>query len=412
VQHRRLGLGDAGRDPRGRGGSTIAIVNERHGDGFDQERAAVGALFSDAGRRDPHGVLAELDLPTARYAVVERVLRDPAFVRGAPQGEASLWRMLARWLISLDGDRHRRLRQRFVGLFGPRTVERFRGEITQRARALLDAVAGVGQMDVVTDFARPLPFAVITGVMGVPEEDRPVIGAQLVTVNRAFAHQNDPDAMARGSEAAEDLQRRFGDLLDARAREPEDDLLSALAADAPADGDERADLVANCIFFVEAGHATTTALIAAGTDILLAHPTEYDRLRAEPGRINRVVEEVLRLTSPVSTVVSAPSEDVIVQGCRFAAREPRHAFLAVANRDPAMFDDPHRFDPDRDPNSHLAFAAGRHFCLGAPLARLHGEIALTTLLERFPLRTRSATAIIASRSRRRSEARHPRHRHG
>jgi len=223
-------------------------VNERHGDGFDQERAAVGALFSDAGRRDPHGVLAELDLPTARYAVVERVLRDPAFVRGAPQGEASLWRMLARWLISLDGDRHRRLRQRFVALFGPRTVERFRGEITQRARALLDAVAGVGQMDVVTDFARPLPFAVITGVMGVPEEDRPVIGAQLLIVNRAFANQNDPDAMARGSEAAEELQRRFGDLLDARAREPEDDLLSALAADAPADGDERADLVANCIF--------------------------------------------------------------------------------------------------------------------------------------------------------------------
>src|SRR5215216_7157771 len=226
----------------------MAAMTE-HGDGYDQERAAVGALFTEEGRRDPHGVLAELDLPTARYAVVERVLRDPAFVRGAPQGEASLWRMLARWLISLNGDRHSRLRQRFVALFGPRTVERFRGEITQRARALLDAVAGLGQMDVVTDFARPLPFAVITGVMGVPEEDRPVIGAQLVIVNRAFAHQNDPDAMARGSEAAEELQRRFGDLLEARAREPEDDLLSALAADVPVDGDERADLVANCIFF-------------------------------------------------------------------------------------------------------------------------------------------------------------------
>ena len=199
--------------------------------------------------------------------------------------------------------------------------------------------------------------------------------------------------MARGSEAAEELQRRFGDLLDARAREPEDDLLSALAADAPADGDERADLVANCIFFVEAGHATTTALIAAGTDFLLAHPTECDRLRAEPGRINRVVEEVLRLTSPVSTVVSAPSEDVIVQGCRLAAREPRDAFLTVANRDPAVFDNPHRFDPDRHPNSHLAFAAGRHFCLGAPLARLHGEIALTTLLERFPDLHRNGEAV-------------------
>lgn len=361
----------------------MAAMTE-HGDGYDQERAAVGALFTEEGRRDPHGVLAALDLPTARFAVVEHVLRDPAFLRAGPQGETPLWRMLARWLISLNGDRHRRLRQRFVGLFAPRTVERFREEITQRASSLLDAVAGAGHMDVVTDFARPLPFAVITGVMGVPESDRPVVGDLLLTVNRGFAHQDDPDAVARGDEAADELQRRFGELLDARARKPEDDLLSALAADAPAGSDDRADLVANCIFFVEAGHATTTSLIAASTDLLLAHPAERDRLSAEPGRIARVVEEVLRLTSPVSTVTSAPAEDVVLEGCRFAAHEPRHAFLILANRDPAVFEDPHRFDPDRDTNHHLAFAAGRHFCLGAPLARLHGEIALTALLRRFP----------------------------
>ena len=363
---------------------TIAAMTERHGDGYDQERAAVGALFTEEGRRDPHGVLAALDLPTARFAVVERLLRDPAFVRAAPHGEAPLWRMIARWLISLDGDRHRKLRHRFAGLFAPRTVERFRKEIAQRASVLLDAVADGGHMDVVADFARPLPFAVITGVMGVPETDRPAVGDQLLTVNRAVARQDDPDAVARGHEAAEELQRRFGELLDARAREPEDDLLSALAADAPADGDERADLVANCIFFVEAGHATTASLIAAGTELLLAHPAERERLGAEPGRVARVVEEVLRLTSPVSTVMSAPAEDVVVEDCRFAAHEPRHAFLMLANRDPAVFEDPDRFDPDRDTNHHLAFAAGRHFCLGAPLARLHGEIALTTLFQRFP----------------------------
>jgi pimeloyl-[acyl-carrier protein] synthase len=368
-------------------------MTEQHGDGYDQERAAVGALFTEEGRRDPHGVVAALDMPTARFAVVERVLRDPAFLRAGPPGEAPLWQMLGRWLISLDGDRHRRLRARFVGLFAPRTVERFREEITLRASALLDAVGREGHMDVVTDFARPLPFAVITGVMGVPENARPVIGELLLTVNRAFAHQGDPEALARGHEAAEELQRRFGELLDARAREPSDDLLSALAADIPAAGEDRADLVANCIFFVEAGHATTTSLIAAGTDLLLAHSAERDRLRAEPGRIARVVDEVLRLTSPVSTVMSAPAEDVVVEGCRFAAREPRHAFLTLANRDPAVFEDPHRFDPDRDPNHHLAFAAGRHFCLGAPLARLHGEIALTALFQRFPDLRRNGEAV-------------------
>jgi pimeloyl-[acyl-carrier protein] synthase len=368
-------------------------VTGQHGDGYDEERAAVGALFTEEGRRDPHGVLAALDLPTARFAVVERVLRDPAFVREGPHGEAPLWRMLARWLISLDGDRHRRLRQRFVGLFGPRTVERFREEITQRAKALLDVVGSDGHMDVVTDFARPLPFAVITGVMGVPESDRPVVEELLLTIHRAFAHQNDPEALARGNTAAEELQRRFGDLLDARAREPADDLISALAADAPAGGEDRSELVANCIFLVDAGHATTTSLIAAGTDLLLAHPAERDRLRAEPGRIAGIVEEVLRLTCPVSTVMSAPAEDVVVEGCRFAAGEPRHAFLMLANRDPAVFEDPQRFDPDRDRNHHLAFAAGRHFCLGAPLARLHGEIALTALFQRFPDLRRNGTPV-------------------
>lgn len=368
-------------------------MTERHGDGYEEERAAVGALFTEEGRRDPHGVLAALDLPTARFAVVERVLRDPAFVRAGPHGEAPLWRMLAHWLISLDGDRHRRLRQRFVGLFGPRTVERFREEITQRAKALLDVVGGDGHMDVVSDFARPLPFAVITGVMGVPESDRRVVEELLLTVRRAFSRQNDPEALAAGNDAAEELQRRFGELLDARAREPADDLISALAADAPAGGEDRSELVANCIFLVEAGHATTTSLIAAGTDLLLAHPAERDRLRGEPGRIAGIVEEVLRLTCPVSTVMSAPAEDVVVEGCRFAAGEPRHAFLMLANRDPAVFEDPQRFDPDRDPNHHLAFAAGRHFCLGAPLARLHGEIALTALFQRFPDLRRNGTPV-------------------
>lgn len=168
--------------------------------------------------------------PAARFAVVERLLRDPAFLRAGSEGEAPPWRMLACWLISLDGDRHRRLRHRFAGLFGARTVERFRKAITQCATALLDAVGGEGHMDVVTDFARPLPFAVITGVMGVPESARPVIWDLPLTVNRAFAHQGDPEALARGHEAAEELQRRFGELLDARAREPADDLVSALAA--------------------------------------------------------------------------------------------------------------------------------------------------------------------------------------
>jgi cytochrome P450 len=348
------------------------------GDGYAEERAAVAALFDDEGRNDPHAALRTLaHLPTARHETVDAMLRDPRFNRVAPQSAEPLWAMLARWLISLDGERHRRLRARFVGLFGPRVVERFRVEIQSRADELIDAVATDGQFELVSGFARPLPFSVITRVLGLGDVDRAAVGANLLTMNRAFAHQDDPEHLARGHAAAGELARRFERLLEERSADPRDDLLSTLAADLPDDADERADLVANCVFFIEAGHATTTSLIASGVALLLEHG-------GMPASLPRAVEEVLRLTTPVTSVMCAPRDDVEVDGCRFAAGVPRHAFLAAANRDPEVFPDPDRFDPDRDPNPHLAFAAGRHFCLGAPLARLHGEIALATLLRRLP----------------------------
>jgi cytochrome P450 len=156
-------------------------------------------------------------------------------------------------------------------------------------------------------------------------------------------------------------------------------LLTALTRELPDDPETRSDTVANCVLFIIAGHATTTTLIAAGTLLLLDSgetPT--------PDQITGAVEESLRLVSPTTVVVTRADRADEIEGCPIPAGQHRFVFLAAANRDPGVFPDPDRFDLARRPNPHMAFSAGKHYCLGAPLARLHGEIAISTLLARLP----------------------------
>lgn len=143
-------------------------------------------------------------------------------------------------------------------------------------------------------------------------------------------------------------------------------------------------MLANCVLFVIAGHATTTSLIAGGILLLLQHPEHLHDLVARPERIPAAVEEMLRLITPTSVVLTRADQDAVVDGCPFHAGEHRYVFLAAANRDPEVFADADRFEPAREPNPHLTFSAGKHYCLGAPLARLHGEIAIGSLLRRLP----------------------------
>jgi pimeloyl-[acyl-carrier protein] synthase len=354
-------------------------------DGLEAEERLVQGLFSVDARRDPHPLFRAVSLPGCRHAVAERMLRDSRF--GARPGSPSdepLWQMLARWLISIDGERHARLRRRFAGLFTPRRVEAFRDVVAQRAESLLSRVVGRGGMDLVTDFARPLPFSVIVEVLGMPEDRHGWIAERMVTVGQAFARQREPEFVDRANTATTEVLEYYSELLAERRARPHDDLISALAADMPEDEDARRDLVANCFFFVEAGHVTTTSLISCGTLLLLEHPDQLARLKEDPSMIPSAVEEMLRLITPVTMTHVRPREDVDIDGYRFPAGVTRYAFLAAANRDPDVFADPDVFDIARAPNRHLAFSAGAHFCLGAPLARLHGEIAIPTLIERLP----------------------------
>ena len=188
----------------------------------------------------------------------------------------------------------------------------------------------------------------------------------------------------------------FAGLLDQRTAEPADDLMTALAA-RHAEGEDRQDLLANCIFFINAGHQTTTTLLTLGTDLLCTHPEALAALQEDPGRWPAAVEEMLRLITPTTFTAATPRHR-----CRHRRRSVpgRAAAPAVPGRRqprPAAFPDPDRFDISRDPNPHLSFAAGGHFCLGAPLARMHGEVALSTLFTRLAgLVARTPPGITAS----------------
>ncbi len=151
-----------------------------------------------------------------------------------------------------------------------------------------------------------------------------------------------------------------------------------------ADAEDRQDLLANCVFFINAGHQTTTTLLTLGTHLLCTNPAVLTTLRDDPGRWPAAVEEMLRLITPTTFTGATPRTDADIDGVTCPAGKPRLLFLAAANRDPATFPDPDRFDVSREPNPHLSFSAGGHFCLGAPLARMHGEVALSTLFTRLP----------------------------
>jgi pimeloyl-[acyl-carrier protein] synthase len=363
------------------------------------EADLLGALFSPAGRTDPHVILRSCVLPGCRYLFVRDVLRDPRFAAASiPPAPGAAFQLLARWMIRLDGDRHRRARDAFGGLFTARRVERYRAVIAERAAVLIDRARPAGSMDLVADFARPLPFTVITEVLGVPADDRDWLAAAIATLNRGFARQRDTDrtAVEAASDAATQLLSYFTGLLDQRAAAPADDLMTTLAARRAA-GEDREDLAANCVFFVNAGHQTTTTLLTLGTHLLCTQPEALAAVQEDPGRWPAAVEEMLRVITPTTFTAATPRSDADIHGVRCAAGQPRLLFLAAANRDPGTFPDPDRFDISRERNPHLSFSAGAHFCLGAPLARLHGEVALSILFAQLPgLTARTAPDITAS----------------
>jgi pimeloyl-[acyl-carrier protein] synthase len=330
-----------------------------------------------------------------RYDDVVMSLRDPHFGRDgfaplleANYGAGGAGGSLPRSMLMRDPPDHTRLRTLVNKAFTPRVIEGMRPHIQSIVDRLLDRVQGARAMDVIADLAYPLPVTVICEMLGVPLEDHEAIRGWSTDIIRsldAIGLLADPEVVKRAAEARSALGEYFRRLLPERRRRPQADLLSLLiAAEEQGDKLNEGELLSMCVLLFIAGHETTVNLIGNGMLALLTHSDQLAKLRADPMLVPVAVEELLRYDSPVQRTARVTSADVEIQGRPIPSGSMVVAAIGAANRDPGQFVDPDRLDVARADNRHVAFGFGIHFCLGAPLARLEGQIALGTLLRRMP----------------------------
>jgi pimeloyl-[acyl-carrier protein] synthase len=329
-----------------------------------------------------------------RYEDVVAALRDPhlgkeaiaAFV--AARFGVAVPPGIGLSMLDRDPPDHTRLRGLVSKAFTPRVVAGLRPHIQQIVDGLLERVEDAGSMDLIEEFAYPLPVIVICEMLGVPVEDHERFKAWGLDIARgldAVLLPPDSDVVRRSAASRHALADYFRRLIAARRASPRGDLLSALiAAEEAGDKLSEDELLATCILLLVAGHETTVNLIGNGTLALLRHPDQLRWLREHPGLIGSAVEELLRYDGPVQRTARIPSADVTIGGRTIGKGEMVMPFIGAADRDPAQFPEPDRLDIERLDNRHVAFGWGSHFCLGAPLARVEGQIAINTLVQRLP----------------------------
>jgi cytochrome P450 len=289
------------------------------------------------------------------------------------------WVAINKHMLNLDPPDHTRLRTLVHKAFTPRMVENLRPRIHTIASDLLDAMGEHGTGDLLNDFAFPLPVTVIAEMLGIPAADR----EQFRRWTKLLVFGGNPE---ENFGALMEFGGYMNNMINARREDPQDDIISALVQ-AEEDGDklDHMELLSMLFLLLVAGHETTVNLIGNGTLALLQNRDQFDKLRANPELIRSAVEEMLRYNGPVDmTTTRWTFADVDVGGTVIPKGQAVWASLLAANRDPAQFPDPDRFDIKRDPNKHIAFGNGIHYCVGAPLARLEGTIALNALVQRRP----------------------------
>jgi cytochrome P450 len=366
----------------------------------------LGALFDPSNRPDPYPLFAQLrdagPFPIMDGAITvvgshERctaILRDPA--SSSDRGRTLLPRRFAddrndaertASFLSLDPPDHTRLRRLVSKAFTPKVIAALEPRIRQIVDDQLAGLRGGAEFDLVGQLAYPLPVRVISEMLGVPEADHDRFESWSRWLARGLdpvMAVTDPAELTAIQTASAEFDTYFSALIAQRRTTPGEDLLSRLVQ-IEEQGDQltEAELIATCILLLVAGHETTANLIANGALALLRHPDQLAALRADPALIAGTVDEVLRYDPPVQLTtrvvrrptpvgdVVAPTDGVLLM------------LLGAANRDPAVFADPDRFDITRDARQHLSFAAGAHFCLGAPLARLEASIALSAFANRI-----------------------------
>ncbi|MBV9341276.1 MAG: cytochrome P450, partial [Acidobacteria bacterium] len=294
--------------------------------------------------------------------------------------------VMVKQMLFLDAPAHSRLRSLASHAFAPRRVAVLRDHIQEIVNGLLDAVASRGEMDVIADFAAPLPAIVTAEMLGLPAADRD----QLKAWSEDFAEmlgnfQHNPERSSRVLKSVEDMTAYFRSAIREQQRCPREGLIHSLLS-AEIDGDRLSEeeVIANCIVTMVGGQETTTNLIGNGLLTLLRHPDELGRLRSDFSLIPSAIEELLRFESPSQHTARLAPEDTELGGNRILKRQAVIAVMGAANRDPARFPEPDCLDLSRKDNRHLAFGWAAHFCFGAPLARIEGQVAFESLLRRMP----------------------------
>lgn len=366
-------------------------------------------LYNPANRSDPYPIYQEirqrgrLHIPENHCIVVssyqdcDEVLRHPSSssdrMKSTPAQQQISEGAVARPLgppgfLFLDPPDHTRLRGLVSKAFVPKVVRALEPDITKLVDDLLDKAADAGEFEVIADLAYPLPVAVICRLLGVPLEDEPEFSkasALLAQSLDPFQGDDDSEQFEQRMAAGRWLRQYLRDLIERRRSDPGDDLMSALVRVEEA-GDQLTEdeIVATCNLLLIAGHETTVNLIANAVLAMLRQPEQWAALVAEPSRVAAVVEETLRYDPPVQLAARTALDDMVIGDSTIPKGDVIMLLLAASHRDPAMFDRPDVFDPDRETIRHLGFGRGPHFCLGAPLARLEAAVALTAVTKRFP----------------------------
>jgi cytochrome P450 len=301
---------------------------------------------------------------------------------------------IATSMLVTDPPDHTRLRTLVSKAFTPRTLAQLTPRIHEIVDQLLDAPSGHGEMDAISEFAYPLPITVIAEMLGVEPERRDFFRNASQKIAVALGPITDPQVALRAAEGRNELLVYLEGLVAKRRAEPRDDLISAMIqAEDRGDFLSHGELLAMLLLLLVGGHETTVNLIGNGLLALLRNPDQQELLRTEEGGEKRAVEELLRYDAPVQYSGRITKQDLEIGGKQIQAGQGVRMIVASANRDPETFDDPDSLDLTRDPCPHLAFGSGIHFCLGAQLARMEGQIALSTIVRRFPKIRLAATEL-------------------
>jgi cytochrome P450 len=327
---------------------------------------------------------------TLTYALTNAVLRDRKMGRlwqdKQPAEQFEPFNRLHRnQMMETEPPDHTRLRSLVTKAFARGHIERLRPRVQQIADDLLDHAIDGGGFDLIADYAEPLPVLIIAELLGIPESDHHLLRPWSAAIVKMYEYGRGPGVESEAISASGEFYDYMRDLARVRRGDPREDLVSHLAA--VEDGGERLsadELVASAILLLNAGHEASVNAFGNGLVALLGHPEQLERLCADDSLVPSAIEEMIRFDSPLQLFERTAKTDVELGDVTVPAGGKVAALLGAANRDPAAFEDPDRFDIGRHPNQHIGFGAGLHHCIGAPLARMELQISLPTLLHRCP----------------------------